>query len=99
MATLSKRNRHPKNFLKEWRNFRWLSQQQLADKLETSKSLISRYETGSFDWNTAMFLRICAALEIRPDELFVKPQMSVEQRMRRDRVAFYERRRADLSDA
>lgn len=85
--------------MKEWRLFRFLTQQELADRLETSKSLVSRYETGSFDWNTAMFLRICAALEIRPDELFVKPQMSVEQRMKRERIAFYERRRADLSDA
>ena len=97
MSTLSKRNRHPKNFLKEWREFRYLSQEQLADRLETSKSLISRYETGSFDWKTVMFLRICAALEIRPDELFVKPMMSIEQRMRRDRVAFYNRRRADMA--
>ena len=99
MATLSKRNRHPKTFMKEWREFRALSQQELADELKTSKSLVSRYETGSFDWNRTMFLRICAALKIRPDELFVKPLMSIEQRMRRDRVAFYNRRRVDMGDA
>lgn len=98
MATLSKRNRHPKTFLKEWRQFRFLTQQALADKLETSKSLISRYESGSFDWNTTMFLHICAALEIRPDELFVKPMAAIEQRMRRERAAYYARREADLAE-
>jgi len=98
MSTPSKRNRHPKTFLKEWRQFRFLTQQALADKAGISKSLVSRYETGSFDWNTAVFLRICAALEIRPDELFVRPLVSIEQRMRRERVAYYARREADLAD-
>jgi len=101
MSTLSKRKRHPKHFLKEWRQFRFLTQQQLADKAETSKSLISRYETGSFDWNTTMFLRLCEALEIRPDELFVKPIPSLreEQRMSRERNAFYKRRAVDISES
>jgi transcriptional regulator with XRE-family HTH domain len=98
MTTLSKRNRHPRTFLKEWRQFRFLTQKELADKLETSKSLLSRYETGSFDWSTAMFLRICAALEIRPDELFVKPLVSIEQRMKLERMRFQNRRQADLAE-
>jgi transcriptional regulator with XRE-family HTH domain len=101
MSTLSKRDRHPKHFLKEWRQFRFQTQQQLADKAETSKSLISRYETGSFDWNTTVFLRLCAALEIRPDEIFVKPIPSLrdEQRMQRERDVFYKRRARDISES
>jgi transcriptional regulator with XRE-family HTH domain len=101
MSTLSKRARHPKHFLKEWRQFRFQTQQQLADKTATSKSLISRYETGSFDWNTTVFLRLCAALEIRPDEMFVKPIPSLrdEQRMARERQQFYARRAADIGES
>jgi transcriptional regulator with XRE-family HTH domain len=101
MSTLSKRDRHPKHFLKEWRQFRFQTQQQLAEKVETSKSLISRYETGSFDWNTAVFLRLCAALDIRPDEMFVKPIPSLrdEQRMVRERALFNKRRAADISES
>jgi DNA-binding XRE family transcriptional regulator len=101
MSTLSKRDRHPKHFLKEWRQFRFQTQQQLADKVATSKSLISRYETGSFDWNTTIFLRLCAALEIRPDEMFVKPIPSLrdEQRMIRERGAYNRRRAADILES
>jgi transcriptional regulator with XRE-family HTH domain len=84
--------------MREWREFRFLTQQALGDKAGISKSLVSRYETGSFDWNTTVFLRICAALEIRPDELFVKPLVSIEQRMRRERVAYYARREADIAE-
>jgi transcriptional regulator with XRE-family HTH domain len=100
MSTLSKRKRHPKHFLKEWRQFRFMTQQQLADKSNTSKSLISRYETGSFDWNTTTFLALVAALDIRPDELFVKPIPSLrdEQRMIRERNAFNKRRAADIAE-
>jgi transcriptional regulator with XRE-family HTH domain len=101
MSTLSKHNRHPKTFLKEWRQFRFQTQQQLADKAATSKSLISRYETGSFDMSMDMFLRIAAALEIRPDEMFVKPIPSLrdEQRMIRERAQFYRRRAADIAES
>jgi transcriptional regulator with XRE-family HTH domain len=101
MSTPSNRNRHPKHFLKEWRQFRFQTQQQLAERAATSKSLISRYETGSFDWNTTVFLRLCAALEIRPDEMFVKPIPSLrdEQRMSRERRLFYERRAADMAES
>lgn len=85
--------------MKEWRQFRFQTQQQLADKVGTSKSLISRYETGSFSMTITMFLNIVEALEIRPDEIFVKPIPTLrdEQRMVRERKAFFARRAADIS--
>jgi hypothetical protein len=46
-------------------------------------------------------LRLCAALEIRPDEMFVKPIPSLrdEQRMIRERGAYNRRRAADILES
>lgn len=97
---MSTDQRLPKTFMKEWRQFRWMTQQALADKVGTSKSLISRYETGSFDMSTPMQWRILEALDIRPDELWLRPTLSPteEQRAARKRAEFHARRKADLRE-
>ena len=100
MSTKPTSDRLPRTFIKEWRVFRYLTQQALVDKVGTSKSLISRYETGSFDMSTPMQWRIIEALQIRPDELWVRPipTLKDEQHALRERAKFHARRKADLAE-
>lgn len=48
-----------RTFIKQWRDFRGLSQAQLAERLETSESSISRIESGTQPY-TQDFLEACA---------------------------------------
>lgn len=60
-------------FLREWREARSLTQEQLADRLDTTKATISRYETGSRDW-TGQFVQAAAeALGIEVADMFRHP--------------------------
>lgn len=94
-------NRPPLPAIKEWRTFRRLTQQALADKAGTSKSLISRYETGSFDMSTAVLFRIADVLEITIAELYIDPpsgpdELREELRLQRERAKYAEKRKAFL---
>jgi transcriptional regulator with XRE-family HTH domain len=56
-------------FLREWRQYRRLTQQQLADRLDTTKGTISRIETGERDY-TGGFLEVAAdALQCEPADI------------------------------
>jgi transcriptional regulator with XRE-family HTH domain len=46
-----------------------LSQMQLAEMVDCHLNAISRIESGRTDPSLLMFLRICRALNLRPDEL------------------------------
>ena len=62
----TRRRRH---FIKEWREFRGLTQQQLADKIGTTKTSISRIEDLTTGY-TQDFLEACAdALGTHPAKL------------------------------
>jgi len=59
-------------FIKQWREFRDLTQDQLAERLETSKASISRIETGQQAY-TQDFLEACAeALRTDPASLLMR---------------------------
>ena len=59
-------------FIKQWREFRNLTQDQLAERLETSKASISRIETGQQAY-TQDFLEACAeALRTDPASLLMR---------------------------
>lgn len=38
-------------YFKEWRRWKRLTQQELADRMETTKQTVSRIETGKRDWS------------------------------------------------
>ncbi len=77
---MTPRQRHPNfgpkrrrpTFIKQWREHRQLSQDQLAERLFTSKASISRVENGSQAY-TQDFLEACAeALQTDPASLLMR---------------------------
>lgn len=60
------RRRH---FIKEWRKFRGLTQQQLADRVETVVSGISQLESGKQGYSQAMLEALAVALNCEPWDL------------------------------
>ena len=59
-----------KNNLKECRNEKGLSQQQLADLVGVSRNTISSIETGQFNPTVKLALILCIALDKKFEELF-----------------------------
>lgn len=59
-----------KNNLKEARNEKNLSQQQLADMVGVSRNTISSIETGQFNPTAKLALVLCIALDKKFEELF-----------------------------
>lgn len=57
------------HYLKEWREFRKLTQQELADALDTSKSVISDMERGRLQLSPKWLRRIAPILETQPGHI------------------------------
>jgi transcriptional regulator with XRE-family HTH domain len=61
-----------KTFIREWREFRGLTQDVLADRLHMSKAQLSRIETGKQPY-TQDFLEVCAeSLKTEPASLLMR---------------------------
>lgn len=59
-----------KNYLKEVRSQRGLSQAQLAEMVGVSRNTISSIETGQFNPTAKLALTLCIALDKKFEELF-----------------------------
>ena len=59
-----------KNNIKNIRNQKKLSQQQLADIVGVSRNTISSIETGQFNPTAKLALILCVALETKFEEMF-----------------------------
>jgi transcriptional regulator with XRE-family HTH domain len=59
-------------FLREWRKSAGLTQQALADRLGTTKSVISELETGAARWHRDHLTEIAFAIGCEPEDL-LKP--------------------------
>ncbi len=59
-----------KNNIKNIRNKKKLSQQQLADIVGVSRNTISSIETGQFNPTAKLALILCVALETKFEEMF-----------------------------
>jgi transcriptional regulator with XRE-family HTH domain len=62
-----------RHYLKEWRQHRGLSQEQLAKALNTSKGEVSRYERGERTLSLLIQFRLMRALRITPGQFFSPP--------------------------
>ena len=62
------------NYLRAWREERGLTQEQLSDRLNTSKGQISSWETGRRSMTWAVQEALAEALSIEPWDLFRDPQ-------------------------
>lgn len=59
----------PPHFLREWRTFRHLTQQQLADEIGTSKTVISEMERGNLQLSPKWLRKIAPVLRTQPGHI------------------------------
>jgi transcriptional regulator with XRE-family HTH domain len=62
-----------KLFLREWREFVGFSQEALAERMETTKSTISRMESATREPNLGYIISAAEQLRCRPEDLFHPP--------------------------
>lgn len=60
------RRRH---FVKEWRRYRHLTQEQLAERIEKTHGAISQLENGKIDYTQGMIEALAVALNCEPGDL------------------------------
>ena len=82
-----------KIYLREWRQKRGLTQDQLATLTAADKSMISRYERWQRGLTLEMLFKLCSALRITPAQFFSDPEEESADAML-DGVPFADRRRA-----
>jgi transcriptional regulator with XRE-family HTH domain len=84
--------------MREWRLARGMRQADLAKKVGTVKSLISRYETGETGMTFDLQLRVMQALNIMPNEFFLPPPDTRDDPRRlRERQQFFKRKELEAS--
>ncbi len=71
-------------FLTEWREYRHLTQEQLADRIGTTKGTISRWENRDRDPPLGALSALAEALDIEPESLFRDPATPSAEELLRD---------------
>jgi transcriptional regulator with XRE-family HTH domain len=71
-------------YLVEWREHRGLTQEQLANRLETAGITVSRWERGVVLLNTDTMAAIAEALGIEPEDLYHHPDQPTPNQLLRD---------------
>jgi transcriptional regulator with XRE-family HTH domain len=80
------------HFIQEWRDERGLTQEQLANRVETTKASISRWETGERDPTMKVLAAIADALSIDIADIFRDPKRpSADQLLRHQSQATQEK--------
>jgi transcriptional regulator with XRE-family HTH domain len=59
----------PRHFIKQWREYRHLSQERLADRIGVSRGAISQLETGITGYTQGMLEALADALAVEPADL------------------------------
>lgn len=59
----------PKHYVKEWRKFRGLTQERLAERTPFTPGAISQLETGRTQYTQAMIEALASALNCEPGDL------------------------------
>lgn len=74
VTRIGPRNARPRRvFFREWREHRGLTQEQLADRLETTKATVSRMENSKSNYNRGYLEALADALDCEPFELLRSP--------------------------
>lgn len=63
----------PGHYIREWRNFRGMTQDEIAEKLQINKGLISKIERGVRRYNQDFLEQVAAVLKCRAFELIAGP--------------------------
>lgn len=66
IANMDEESGNPRNYLKEWRHFRNLTQMQLAELVGTSGPMINHLENGQRALNHKWLVRLAPALKTSP---------------------------------
>lgn len=70
MAPVKKPEHHRRvTYLREWRKYRKLSQETLADRLEIDRTTLSRIERGELPYNQDFLERAAVALGCEPEDI------------------------------
>lgn len=73
-----------RHYLTQWREHRGLTQQQLADRVETGKDQISRWESGKRGMSAGVIEALEEALQLNPGDIFRDPaQPSADDLLKR----------------
>ena len=59
----------PQHYLREWRHFRHMTQQELADAVGTSKTVISEMERGNLQVSPKWLMKLAPALRTQPGHI------------------------------
>jgi transcriptional regulator with XRE-family HTH domain len=81
---MTRERRKPKNvthFLKEWRDFRGLTQERLAARIEKSPALISQIEAGNIKLTEETLEALAFALSCDPGDVLSRDPMSPDYKL------------------
>ena len=67
-----KKSSRQRIFLREWRKHRGITQEQLAERLDIDRTIISKIETGKLDYHQHFLEAAAAALACEPADLLVR---------------------------
>jgi transcriptional regulator with XRE-family HTH domain len=73
-----------RTFLTEWREYRRLTQKQLAERLGTTDMTVSRWERGKALLNTAVLEAVAEALGMEPGDIYRHPDTPSADALLRD---------------
>jgi transcriptional regulator with XRE-family HTH domain len=69
---MAKEERRPRHFIRQWRKFRGLTLEQLAERLHTTHATLSRIETGKMAYTQPLLERLAEELRTDPASLIVR---------------------------
>jgi transcriptional regulator with XRE-family HTH domain len=73
-----------RQYLQAWRDSRGLTQQQVADRVGTSKGVVSNWESGKRGMSAGVIEALEEALQLEPGDLFRDPAQPSADELLRD---------------
>lgn len=74
VARIGPKNLRRRAYLREWRKFRGLTQEELAARIGTTGASISRYENGTRPYPGGFLAAVAEALDCQEGDLFRRPE-------------------------
>lgn len=71
-SDMAKKGKKRRTFLKEWRKFRGLTQEQLAERLELTQATVARIERGDISYTQPVLEAMADALRCEPADLIMR---------------------------
>lgn len=71
-VTTQFKERHRRHYIREWRKFRGLTQEQLAGRIGMAASTISQLENDKQDYSQATLEALASALSCEPGDLLMR---------------------------